>query len=87
MYNRDDRLVLALADQPGEFNFAKMPDEDAEIVECSFATLQCYESKAEAELLNLLFRSQDIEEFLERLKANKYKVRPGRPQPYKFARL
>jgi hypothetical protein len=87
IYNRDDRLILALSDEPGEFNFARVPDEDCDPVECAFATLQCYDVKAEPEMLNLLFRSTDLEDFLDRLRAAGHKVREGRPRPKKIARL
>ena len=42
VFNRDERLALALSDEPGVFNFTRLPDEKADIVECPFATLQCY---------------------------------------------
>lgn len=87
VFSREDRLVLALSDEPGEVNFAKMPDEDADPVECPYATLQCYDTKAEPELLNLIFKCHDVEELLERLRESGFKVRPGRPKPMRFARL
>lgn len=87
IYDRDDRLVLVISDQPGEFNFARLPDEGADPVECDFATLQCYTPKVEPEVLNLLFRCADVEEFLDRMKKRGFKVRAGRPRPYRFARL
>lgn len=87
IYNKDQRLVLALSDEPGELNFSKVPDEDVEPVECAFATLQCYDSKAEPEILNLLFRASDLEDFLDRLLNAGFKVREGRPKPRRFARL
>lgn len=87
IYNRDHRLVLALSNQPGEFNFAKMPDEDTDPVECPFATIQCYDVKCEPEILTLLFKSDDLEDFLDRLLNAGFKVRQGRPTPRKFARL
>lgn len=79
--------MLALSDQPGEFNFARVPEDDVDPVECEFATLQCYMTEIEPEMLNLLFRSDDIEDFIERLRERRYRVVDGRPQPYKFARL
>jgi hypothetical protein len=87
IYNKDQRLVLALSDEPGELNFSKVPDEDVDPVECPFATLQCYDSKHEPEILTLLFRSSDLEDFLDRMLNAGYKVREGRPKPRRFARL
>lgn len=87
VYNRDDRLVLALSDEPGEFNFTKLPDDDVEPIELEFATIQCYFTHEEPAILNLLMRSRDLEDFLDRLLSHGYKVRPGRPTPTKFARL
>lgn len=87
VYDRDYRLVLAVSDDPGIFNFARLPDEEVEPVECNFATLQAYDVHAEPELLNILLRCQDLEEFLDELGNKGFKVIEGRPSPRKFARL
>ena len=87
IYNRDDRLVLGLSDEPGIFNFTKPTDDDVAPIECEFATLQCYDLHAEPEILNILFASSDLEELLDRLSGRGFKVIEGRPQPRKFARL
>jgi hypothetical protein len=87
IFNADDRLVIAISDEPGEFNFTKIPDEDAEIIECDFATIQCYLSEVEPDALNVLFGSKNLKDFLKRLAKKGYKIREGRPQPRKFARL
>ena len=87
VFDRDGRLMLAISDQPGEFNFTRLPDEDVDPVECDFATVQCYASEIEPQMLNLLFKSEDVDDFLERLREQKFRVITGRPQPYKFARL
>ena len=87
VFDREGRLVLALSDQPGEFNFTRVPEDDTDPVECEFATLQCYIAEAEPEMLNILFRSDDVDDFLERLRERRYRVIDGRPQPSKFARL
>ena len=87
IYDRDDRLVLALSDEPGEFNFAKIPPSDADPVECPFATIQCYDRSAEPEVLNILFKASDIDDLLEALRKNRYKIREGRPKTRRFARL
>ncbi|MCC7382618.1 MAG: hypothetical protein IT384_12345 [Deltaproteobacteria bacterium] len=87
VYDRDRRLVLAVADEPGIFNFSKPPDDDVEPIECEFATLQCYDTKAEPELLNIVLRCQDLEELLDELTNKGFAVIEGRPQPRKFARL
>lgn len=79
--------MLALSDQPGEFNFTRVPEDDVDPVECDFATVQCYTAEKEPEMLNLLFRSEDVEDFIERLREQRYRVIEGRPQPSKFARL
>ena len=87
VYNKDDRLVLALSNQPGEFNFTRLPDDDVEPIECPFATLQCYFTHEEPQILNLLFRARGLEDFIDSLLSHGYKVRQGRPTPSKFARL
>lgn len=87
VFDKAGRLVLAISDQPGEFNFTRMPDDDVDPVECEFATVQCYAGEVEPEVLNILFRCDDLEDFLEQLAEGKYRVQPGRPQPAKFARL
>jgi hypothetical protein len=87
VFNADDRLVLAMSNEPGEFNFTRLPDDDVEPIECRFATLQCYFSHEEPQILNLLFRSRDLADFIDQLMCHGYKVRPGRPTPAKFARL
>lgn len=87
VYDRDHRLVLAISDEPGIFNFAHMPDESLDPVEIPYATLQCYDVKAEPELLTLTIKSQDLEELLDRLKHARFKVIDGRPRAMKFARL
>ena len=87
IFNRDHRLVLTVSDEPGVFNFTRIPDGEVEPVECAYATLQCYDVHAEPEVLNHLGRSTDIDEFLDQLRGRGYKVIEGRPQPSKFARL
>lgn len=87
MYDRDYRLVLAVSDEPGIFNFAKIPDESVEPVEVDYATLQCYDVNAEPELLNILSRAHDLEELFEALAQKGYKIIAGRPIPRRFARL
>ena len=87
VFNKDDRLVLALSNEPGEFNFTRLPEDDVEPIECPFATLQCYFTTEEPAILNLLFRSRDLEDFIDNLLSHGYKVRQGRPTPSKFARL
>ncbi len=87
VFDKNGRLVLAISDQPGEFNFTRMPDDDVDPVECKFATVQCYAGEVEPEVLNILFRCEDLEDFLEQLEEGKFRVQPGRPQPSKFARL
>ena len=87
IFNQDDRLVLALSDEPGEVNFTRLPEDGTLPVRCAFATLQCYDSKTEPEILNNLMRAADLEDFLARLKKGGFKIRTGRPKPYKFARL
>lgn len=87
IYSREDRLILALSDEPGVFNFARAPADDMEPLECAYATLQCYDPKAEAEILDLMVRSTDLEDFLDRLHTARFKIREGRPRPSRFARL
>ena len=87
VFDREGRLAVAVSDQPGEFNFTRIPDDDVEPVECSFCTVQCYASEQEPVILTQLARSGDVEEFLDRLREQKYRVVEGRPQPSKFARL
>lgn len=87
VYDRDHRLALAISDEPGIFNFARMPDESLDPVEIPYATLQCYDVKAEPELLTLAIRAQDLEELLDRLRQVGFKVIEGRPRAMKFARL
>lgn len=87
VFNKDDRLVLAMSNEPGEFNFTRLPDDDVDPIECPFATLQCYFSHEEPQILNLLFRSRNLEDFIDHLLSHGYKVRAGRPTPSKFARL
>lgn len=87
VYDRDHRLVLAISDEPGIFNFAHVPDESLDPVEVPYATLQCYDVKAEPELLTLTVQSQDLEELLDRLRHARFKVIDGRPRAMKFARL
>ncbi len=87
IYDREYRLVLAVSDEPGIFNFAKVPDESIEPIEISFATLQCYDVHAEPELLNIVMRCGGVDELLEGLSARGFKVIEGRPAPRRFARL
>lgn len=87
MFDRDDRLVLCLSDEPGEFSFTRPIDEDADELTCPFASLQCFQTRAEPELLTLLTRASDLDDFLEVLQANGYRVILGRPRPGDFARL
>jgi hypothetical protein len=87
VFNGDERLVLALSDEPGQFYFTRVPDEDADIVECPFATLQCYDVKEEPELLNLMYTSDGVDELLNRLGEVGYRVVEGRPRVGRIARL
>lgn len=86
VYDRNERLVLILSEEPGEFNFARLPEEDVE-VPCDFATLQCFSEAHEGELLGVLRESRDLNDFLMRLSERGYKVRSGRPQAGFLARL
>lgn len=86
VYDRQERLVLILSDEPGEFNFAKLPEEDLE-VPCDFATLQCFSEAHEADLLSLLMASDDMPSYLQRLSDAGFRVRPGRPRVGFLARL
>lgn len=85
--DRDARLVLAISEEPGLFHMTRPPDEEMRPIECAYATLQCYDLRAEAELLRLVFAARDLEELLESLKARAYKVIEGPLQASKFARL
>ncbi len=87
VFDREGRLVLACSDQPGEFNFARPPDDSADPVCCDFATLQAYDARAEPVMLNEVFRARDLPDFLARLARLGYRVREGRPRPGRFARL
>lgn len=87
VYNRDDRLVLALSEEPGEFNFTRIPEDGTDIVTCPFATMQCYLTEVEPDVLNHMKRARNLNDFLRRLRKQGYKVIDGRPQPSKFARL
>jgi hypothetical protein len=87
VFDKDGRLVLALSDEPGEFNFARMPPPDADPVDCEFATLQCYDRTAEPQILNLLFRSDGLDDFFDSLIVAGYRVIDGRPRARRFARL
>jgi hypothetical protein len=86
VYDRNERLVLILSDEPGEFNFARLPEDDLE-VPCAFATLQCFAEGHEGDLLAILKASADLEGFLARLAEAGYRVRPGRPKVGGLARL
>lgn len=79
--------MLALSEEPGSFNLTRPPDEELAPVECAYATLQCYDVRAEAELLRLVFAARDLEELLESLRARGYKVIEGPLQASKIARL
>ena len=85
--DRDARLVLSLADDPGYFQLTRPPEEGANPIECGYATLQCYDARSEAELLRLVFEAHELEELLENLKARGYRVIEGRIQAKKIARL
>lgn len=85
--DRDARLVLALSEDPGLFHMTRPPDEDTAPVECGYATIQCYDARAEAEMLRLVFGARDLEELLENLRARGYKVIEGPLQASKIARL
>jgi len=87
VYNRENRLVLGLSDEPGIFNFAKPPADDVDPVECPYATFQCYDVSVEAELLTLVDECEDLEYFLQALIDGGYSVMEGQPRPGKFARL
>lgn len=87
VFDREGRLVVAVSDQPGEFNFSRIPDDDVEPIECAFCTVQCYATEQEPVVLTQLARSGDVEEFLDRLIEQKYRVVEGRPRPFTFARL
>jgi hypothetical protein len=83
VYHHDRRLVLALSDQPGQYNFAHLPPEDVDPVECPFATVQCYDTEGESDVLKALIRSRDVEEFIEKLENLGYLVEQGRPKSHK----
>jgi hypothetical protein len=87
VYDRENRLVLGLSDEPGIFNFAKPPADDVDPVECHFATLQCYDIRIETALLTILDRCDDLDDFLQALIDASYSVINGQPRPGKFARL
>lgn len=87
IYDRDYRLVLTVSDEPGIFNFTKVPDEDVDPVDCPFGTIQCYDLKVEPDVLNVIGRAVDIDDFLDQLRNRGFKVIEGRPNPRKFARL
>ncbi len=85
--DREARLVLSLTDEPGHFHLSRPPEDPSTLIECSYATLQCYDARSEAELLRLVFQIQDFEELLENLKARGYRVIEGQIQASKIARL
>lgn len=87
VYDRDGRLVLGVTDEPGEMGLTRPPEDDSEIIEISWATLQCYRLEAEPELLKLVVRAPDLPSFLDKLKSLRYRVVEGRPRPMTFARL
>lgn len=87
VFNRDGRLVLVVSDQPGGFRFARITDHDSASPQCPFATVQSYDATAENDLLTLMCRSVDLDDFLERLRAGGFRVVVGRPRPDRFARL
>lgn len=87
VFDRDGRLVLGLSDEPGEFVFTRPVDDACDEVPCPFASLQCFQTSAEPELLRHMARAHDLEDFLDTLRAHGFRVLAGRPQPRRFARL
>ena len=87
IYNRENRLVLGLSDEPGIFNFARPPSDDVDPVECEFATFQCYDITVEAEMLCILDKTEDLDDFFQTLLEAGYKIVEGQPRPGMFARL
>ncbi len=87
VFDRKERLVLAVSDEPGEFNFAQLPDEGADPVFCNFATIQCYDATVESEVLGILTRSQSAQDIIELLQAAGFRVIEGRPKVASIARL
>ncbi len=87
MYDREERLVLACSDVPGDVNFARPPDDSAEPVTCPFATVQAYDPRVESDLLDELVKAHDLGDFLERLARRGFRVREGRPRIQRIARL
>lgn len=85
--DREARLVLAISDEPGHFHLTRPPDVELVPIECAYATLQCYDARAEPDLLRMAFEAHDLEELLERLKARGFRVLDGRIQAKKIARL
>lgn len=87
VFDRNERLVLAVSEEPGEFNFAQLPDEGADPVFCNFATVQCYDPTVESEALNILTKSRSAQDIIELLQTAGFRVVEGRPKVASIARL
>ena len=87
VFDSEERLVLAISNVPGEFNFARLPDVGADPLFCDFATLQCYTSEVESEALGILTKSRSVKQLLDYLHDAGFRVVEGRPQVAKIARL
>lgn len=79
--------MVGLSDEPGEFNFTSLPDEEAGVLEIPYATVQCYLARVEPELLGLVTRADSIDGLLDALRRRGFRVVSGRPRPTTFARL
>ncbi|MBK8014067.1 MAG: hypothetical protein IPK13_22310 [Deltaproteobacteria bacterium] len=87
VFDRDDRLVLALSNEPGEYNFARLPPRPVDPVFLPYATVQCYDAKAESALLQMVMASSTVSDLFQRLSGAGYRIQLGRPKTGHFARL
>jgi hypothetical protein len=87
VFDRDARIVLAISEGAGLFNFTRLPADPVDPVECDYATIQCFDVRAEPELLSLVFRSASLEELFDRLRVKGYRVTEGHPNTLRVARL
>lgn len=87
VFDRDDRLVLALSNEPGEYNFARLPPRPVDPVFLTYATIQCYDAKAESALLRMVMESSTVTDLFDRLASAGYRVHLGRPKTGHFAHL
>ena len=77
---------MIVSEGAGEFRFVNT-DASSAGPTCPFATIESYDPHSEGEVLSLIARASNLEEFLERLVAGRFFVLSGPPQPSKFARL